>query len=345
MAINEPFEFFLQWHLTERCNLRCRHCYQSGAGRQELSLAQISATIAEAAAMIADWEKRYGVTIDRSCNVTGGEPLLRDDLFAVLEELGRAGFALYLLSNGSLIDQQRAQALAAAGVQGVQISIEGPAEIHDDLRGQQSYRRALRGTRHLLAAGLPVTFNVTLSRLNAPYLEKMIESAAALGVQRVGFSRLVPAGQGADLLGQMLTPEEVGRLYRRLLAMPVPGLEIVTGDPIHGQIGHNPPPAAHSTPYGGCAAGVSGLTLLADGTILPCRRLEIPLGNVTTDSLREIWATAEVLHRLRTQALYGGKCTACPRWSGCRGCRAIAYAYSRANGQADYLAEDPQCFL
>lgn len=343
MALSEPFEFFLQWHLTERCNLHCSHCYQSdGGGSAELTLEEIRATIDEAAEMLGDWETRYGVRIARSCNVTGGEPFLRPDLDAVLEALSQEGFALYLLSNGTLIDRGRAQSLVAHDVKGVQISIEGPEGVHDAIRGPGSYRAAIRGTAQLLEAGLPVTFNVTLSRLNAPHLEAMLATAASLGVPRVGFARLVPSGHGAQLREQMLAPQEAAELYRQLFALATPGLQVVTGDPVAWQLRAGSAVPSGCTPFGGCAAGVSGLTLLPDGTILPCRRLEVPLGNVRSDALREVWASSEVLRRLRTQELYSGSCGRCPRWSGCRGCRAIAWA-SSASG--DYLAADPQCFI
>ena len=346
MAVNEPLEFFLQWHLTERCNLHCTHCYQSGEGGEELSLAQVRETAAEAAAMVSDWEARYGVTIERSCNVTGGEPFLRKDLFEILEVLKREGFALFLLSNGTLVDRLRAATLAALGVKGVQVSMEGPQDIHDRIRGEGSFQAAVAGTRWLLEAGLTVTFNVTLSRINAPHVERLVEIASSLGVQRVGFSRLVPSGRGADLLEQMLTPSEVEALYRRLFSLCAPGVQLVSGDPVASQMRHPLPERPGEAPLGGCAAGISGLTLLPDGTLLPCRRLDIPLGNVLTDSLREVWATSEVLNRLRNRALYGGRCGTCPRWASCRGCRAIAHASSLVDGEdSGYLAEDPQCFL
>lgn len=339
MSIAGDFEFFLQWHLTDHCNLRCSHCYQSGSSGPELSLKEIRSVAAEAAAMLQDWERLYDVSIARSCNLTGGEPLLRRDLLAVIEELGAAGFSLYLLTNGTLIDCRQAQEWAARGVKGVQVSIEGPEEVHDGIRGAGSYRDALRGTKHLLEAGLPVTFNLTLSRLNAPHLEGLLATAADLGVPRVGFSRLVPAGAGTALREEMLDPHEVEELYRRIFSLNPAGVRLVSGDPIAWQMGMEPGAGSGCTPLGGCAAGVSGLTLLPDGTILPCRRLHIPLGNVRKDALREIWATSPVLQRLRQRDLYSGKCGRCERWSGCRGCRAIAFACG------DYLGEDPQCFI
>lgn len=349
MAHHGPFEFFLQWHLTEQCNLRCSHCYQSGGGGSELTLADIRSVATESAAMVEEWQRLYCVEIERSCNVTGGEPLLHPDLDEILAHLDGAGFALYLLSNGTLIDRAAATRLAVRGVRGVQVSIEGPEGIHDRIRGAGSYRAALRGCERLLEAGLDVTFNVTLSRLNAPHLEEVLTTAAMLGVSRVGVARLVPSGQGVLLREQMLDAQEAGDVYRRLFALAIPGVQVVTGDPVAAQLRTGSNVAAASVghaPCGGCAAGVSGLTLLPDGTILPCRRLEVPLGNVRTDSLREVWATSEVLGRLRTQQLYRGKCGTCPRWSGCRGCRAIAWAYSSSGGDTDsYLAADPQCFV
>jgi radical SAM protein with 4Fe4S-binding SPASM domain len=90
---------------------------------------------------------------------------------------------------------------------------------------------------------------------------------------------------------------------------------------------------------------VSGLTILPNGNVTPCRRLPLSLGNVRRHSLRRIWATSPVLEALRDRSRYKGKCGACTRWARCRGCRAIAYAFSRSRGEADFLADDPQCFL
>ena len=119
----------------------------------------------------------------------------------------------------------------------------------------------------------------------------------------------------------------------------------MTGDPIASQIKTSPNRDAGSTAVSGCSAGVSGLTIHPNGEVTPCRRMPIPLGNVRSDSLREIWATSPVLEALRDRGKYKGKCGACSQWANCRGCRAIAYAYARSKGEDDFLAEDPQCFI
>jgi len=346
MSIQHPLEFFIQLHLTEKCNLKCTHCYQSGEGSDEMSLAEIRSLIREVADMVGEWSAAYGVFFSTSFNITGGEPFLREDIFKVLEELTSRGIDAYLLSNGLLINRKRAEMLAKLGVKGVQVSIEGPEDIHDAIRGKGSLKRSLSGIHCLLDAGLEVTMNTTLSDMNAAHFADIISLASKTGVQKLGFSRLVPSGSGRHLLHKMLTKDVLEDLYRRIFSLDTANLKIVTGDPVASQFrwpaGED---GSSSFPSGGCAAGVSGLTILPDGTVTPCRRLPVPIGNVRTDSLREIWATSDVLNSLRDKSRYHGKCGNCKKWSRCRGCRAIAYEFSHARGLAHYLAEDPQCFL
>jgi AdoMet-dependent heme synthase len=346
MPVTSGHDFFIQWHLTERCNLRCSHCYQSGQRTDELSFDEIREVAAEVSDMLAAWSEIYGIAFSPSFNITGGEPFLREDLFDILDHLGGRRFDVYLLTNGTLIDRQKAARLAMSCVKGVQVSIEGPEEIHDGIRGKGSFAAALRGVSFLLDAGITVTLNATLSEINADHFPEMVSLALSVGAQRIGFSRLVPSGRGAGLIEKMLDRERVRKLYEKIFALKPEHLEIVTGDPVASQMS-----AASggldqgAVPAGGCAAGLSGLTFLPDGTITPCRRLFIPVGNVRKDSLREVWATSDVLNALRDKSRYKGKCGACRRWAGCRGCRAIAYAYALSRGDDDFLAEDPQCFM
>ncbi len=355
MSTHHGFDFLIQWHLTERCNLRCSHCYQTGPGGQELAFDEVRQGLDEIAEMFDAWADAYSLSLSPSFNITGGEPLLRQDLFDVLGELRKRGFPAFLLTNGTLVDRQKARLLRDADVKGVQVSIEGCDEVHDSIRGPKSFDHAIDGVEHLLDAGLPVTLNMTLSRLNARSVKKVVRLASHVGVQRMGFSRLVPAGRGSSLLGEMLPAEDVRDLYEYLLAVDIRNLEIVTGDPVAAQLleqkqrkngkkadrGRRP----KGLPAGGCSAGVAGLSFLADGTIVPCRRMPIPIGNLRSDPLREVWAMSPVLQALRDRKRYKGRCGSCEWWEACRGCRAIAYAASRARGEDDFLAEDPQCFL
>jgi AdoMet-dependent heme synthase len=346
MSVNDTHDFFIQWHITERCNLRCRHCYQQERKPAELPLDSIMDIIEEASGMIWDWEDAYGIKLSMSYNISGGEPFLRRDIFEILEEIAWKGADIYILSNGTVIDKDLAQRLAGIGIKGVQVSVEGPEAIHEEIRGEGSFLAAVGGVKNLVDAGVPVTLNATLSSLNAGHFMDMITLSKSLGVQRLGFSRLVPYGRGEAMLDKMIGMEEIKNLYGKIFALEAAPLKIITGDPVASQLTSlENDEDMGNVAAGGCAAGVSGLTILSDGTITPCRRLNIPMGNVKTDSLREVWATSPVLEHLRDRNKYQGKCGACKRWANCRGCRAIAYAYSKAKGQENYLADDPQCFI
>jgi radical SAM protein with 4Fe4S-binding SPASM domain len=338
-------EYFFQWHLTERCNLRCTHCYQEGDQVTEISLSQADRIAAIASETIREWSDSYGIIFVPSFHVTGGEPFLSPFLIDILKHLKVKGFDLFLLTNGTLVDRKRAQMLSDVPVQGVQVSIEGPEAVHDHIRGPGSFTKALKGVHSLLNAGLEVTLNVTLSAINADHLNDLVGLAASVGAQRLGFSRLVPYGQGKNLIQKIIPKEKLKQIYTDILAIKNDNVFITTGDPVASQV-HTKIESEHGNiPLGGCAAGVSGITILPDGTLTPCRRLGIPIGNILKDSFREVWATSPVLESIRTRSFYKGRCGTCPRWSQCRGCRAIAYTYSLSQGRGDYLADDPQCFL
>ncbi len=143
----------------------------------------------------------------------------------------------------------------------------------------------------------------------------------------------------------MIDGVKLRRIYEAVLLMGNEKVEIVTGDPIAAQIDSGQAEDYGSFPTAGCAAGLSGLTVLPDGTMTPCRRLFVPIGNALKDRLREVWATSTVLKDLRDRSKYKGKCGKCDKWAHCRGCRAIAFAYSQSKGGTDFLIEDPQCFI
>lgn len=346
MAITSGFDFLIQWHLTEKCNLRCKHCYQTGSIAEEMPLRDIKRAVDEVSDTISDWSDFYNIEFQPSMNLTGGEPFLFNHFFDVLEYIVTKGFDVSILSNGILVNAEKARRISNLGVKEVQISVEGPEDIHDSIRGAGSFVSSITGVNHLLNAGIQVTLNTTLSDINADHFLDMIEFAASVGVHRLGFSRLVPSGKGEKMIGNILPTERVQELYRSIQEINDDRIIIVTGDPVATQMSLSKDDIIEDgVPFGGCAAGVSGITVLSDGTLVPCRRMHVPIGNIRTDSFREIWASSPVILKLRNKENYSGKCARCTRWSSCRGCRAIAYSLSRFSRNGDMLAEDPQCFI
>jgi radical SAM protein with 4Fe4S-binding SPASM domain len=146
---------------------------------------------------------------------------------------------------------------------------------------------------------------MTLSRLNIDSIEETVKIAEADGFSGIGFSRLVPCGSGESLLDILLTAQEIKTAYERALAV----------------------------------------TITSDGSVMPCRRIGLKIGNLRKTSLRQIWSTSKVLWRLRQRESYKGECGKCSLWPSCRGCRAVAYAYSKSRGAPDLFADDPQCWM
>src|SRR4030043_1133098 len=188
----KDFQFFIQWHLTERRNLRCRHCYQGVRRIQEMTRDEVKREIDGATEMFQAWESEHGISVSPSIHFTGGEPFLYEGLWNVVAYARRKRYGVALMSNGCLITNDDAKRASAIGISDIQISLEGPPDLHDSIRGQGSFRAATKGVETLVKSGNRVSANVTLSRLNVDQIEETTEIARTMGFYGIGFSRMVP---------------------------------------------------------------------------------------------------------------------------------------------------------
>jgi radical SAM protein with 4Fe4S-binding SPASM domain len=340
----QTFDFFIQWHLTERCNLRCRHCYQARKRPPEMTAGDVMSEIDGAARMFEAWESEQNVRVTPSIHFTGGEPLLYRGFWDVVRHAKLSGCRVAVMTNGCLVTDEDAGRFRDLGVFDIQVSLEGPPALHDSIRGEGSFRAALKGTERLAKAANRVSANVTLSRLNAALIGETVKIARDAGFSSIGFSRLVPCGSGGAMLESVLSPGEVRDAYEKALSLNGPKFAVVSGDPLAGTLRGDVPPVDCGLTLSGCSAGFSGVTIASDGAVMPCRRIGISVGNLKRKSLRDIWATSRTLWRLRDRESYKGECGRCSLWPSCRGCRAVAYAWSRARGSGDLFADDPQCW-
>ncbi len=342
-AIKE-FQFFIQWHLTERCNLRCRHCYQGRRGDEEMTASEVKREIDGATRMFQAWEQEHGIRVSPSIHFTGGEPFLYEGLWDVMGYARAKGYGVALMTNGCLVTEEDANRVFDLGISDIQVSLEGPPNLHASIRGKGSFDAAAKGVGYLVAAGNKVSANVTLSRINVDKIEETTEIAREMGFHSIGFSRVVPCGRGKALIDQFLTPRELKAAYERIVSLNSASFKVLSGDPLAGTLSGINPPTGCSLTLSGCSAGFSGVTLTSDGSVMPCRRIGLVAGNLKTKSLRQIWASSKLLWQLRRRASYTGKCGRCSHWPSCRGCRAVAYAYSVVQGEPDLFMDDPQCW-
>lgn len=344
-SATQTFDFFVQWHLTERCNLRCRHCYQGRKKPDEMSVLELKQEIDGVREMFEAWEEEYKIALSPSIHFTGGEPFVYQGLWDIIGHARQLGFTVAILTNGTLITAQDALKSFQLGISDIQISLEGPPVVHDGIRGAGSFENAIKGARLLIAAGSTVSTSMTLSNLNIGHIAETAHIAKDIGFSSMGFSRLVPCGSGGSMLPNMLTATELRNAYQEASDLNSPSFSVTAGDPLFGVFSGITPPPESTLTLSGCSAGFSGITITSDGSVMPCRRIGLKIGNLRKTSLRQIWSSSKVLWRLRQRDSYQGNCGKCSLWPTCRGCRAVAYAYSKARGHADLFADDPQCWM
>ena len=316
--------FTLQWHITHRCNLRCSHCYQDDysafSSRESLEgvLNQYSKLLDE-----------YG--FKGYLNITGGEPLTHPDLFWLLEEAKKREITTAVLTNGTLIGRREAAALKRLEVDYVQVSLDGLRETHDKIRGEGSFDLAIQGIRELKAQEIFVTVAFTAQRENHKELGRLADFCNNLGADKLWFDRVV-ISESEDKNDLSLGSKEYSALCRKASRLNRSGkiscaraLQFI--------------PCKEKNIYS-CNAGSRLLAILADGTVMPCRRLPIPVGNVTQSELLTIYRESPELIELR-KAEIPEKCKPCKYAQSCRGgAKCITYAKS-----GRYDIPDPDCPL
>ncbi len=306
---------------------------------------EVKCEIDGATRMFQAWEQEHGIRVSPSIHFTGGEPFLYEGLWDVVAYARLKGYGVAAMTNGCLVTEEDAHRAFDLGMSDIQVSLEGPPNLHTSIRGKGSFNAAAKGAHYLVAAGNKVGANVTLSRLNVNKIEETTEIAKEMGLNNIGFSRVVPCGRGKALIDQFLTPQELKSAYQKIVLLNTPTFKVLSGDPLAGTLSGISPPSGCNLTLSGCSAGFSGVTLASDGSVMPCRRIGLVAGNLKKKPLRAIWASSRLLWRLRRKESYTGKCGRCSLWPSCRGCRAVAYAYSVARGEPDLFADDPQCWL
>ncbi len=337
-----PRSLVVQWHVTERCNLRCRHCYQGETPTPELAWPQMLDIVEQIRALIQHWGRREPGRLRRvHLNLTGGEPFVREDLLALIEHLRADAipFTHAILSNGTLVDAPLARRLKHLGTQFVQVSIEGGRATHDAIRGPGSHEATVAALRRLRQAGVATMIAFTAHRGNYREFGEVARLGARLGVQRVWADRLIPVGRGAGDDTGVLSVAQTQELFeamhaaRRRCSRGWWRTEVAMHRALQFLVGGG-------RPYH-CAAGDSLLTILPNGDLLPCRRLPLPVGNLTETPLPELYDHSPLLQSLRDPQRAPEGCRACAHAAGCRGgLRCLAHAV-----HGDASAADPGCPL
>ena len=337
------------WETTAGCNLTCRHCRRldicgSGLAPGDMETAQCLKLVED----IAAFAKPILV-------LSGGEPLIRPDIFEIARHGTDLGLPVALATNGTQIEEEVADKIVAAGVRRVSISFDGATpEVHDAFRGLPgSFDKAVAGFRRLRERGMSMQVNCTVARHNDHQLEEILALTLSMGAEALHFFMLVPVGCGVELSRkQQLSPERyeevLNWVYDKTLEYPKLQLK-ATCAPHYFRIilqrggakemltkGHGQG-AMHQMTRG-CLAGTAVCFVSHKGEVFPCGYLPVAAGKVTETPFEQIWNESHLFQVLRDTGNLTGKCGLCEYKNVCMGCRARSFGE-----KGDYLAEEPYC--
>jgi len=321
----------IAWELTRNCNLNCIHCRAAaslGPHQDELTTDECIKILNEIA-----WFSSPTIIL------TGGEPLMREDIFKIIEYGSSLGLRLVMAINGTLLNREKAERLKNSGIKRISISLDGKdRNSHDSFRGVQgSYEAVMKASSILKDIGLDFQINTTVTGLNVSDLDAIMGIVKKIGACAWHVFMLVPVGRGERFKGKELNATEYERCLEWFYEKETQeGLEIkVTCAPHYYRIVKQRGGVPTSA---GCLAGKSFMFISHRGIVQPCGYLEVPSGDLRKEDLKDIWEKSSVFCALRDLKAYKGKCGNCRYINICGGCRARAY-----ETHEDILGEEPYC--
>ncbi|MEX2572190.1 MAG: radical SAM protein [Gemmatimonadota bacterium] len=324
------------WNLTKRCNLACAHCYISAGSWQaaegELTTAECHRVVDEVLA-----ESPAPMLI-----LSGGEPLLRDDLEEIAAHASDGGATVVVGTNGTRLTDDRIASLMRSGVRGVAVSVDSlDARYHDRFRhGDGALADTLGAISRLREARLDFVVQSTLTRGNRAQLRDLVAWAAEAGAVSFNLYFLVATGRGEKMPG--LTPLENDEVLRELvdLQREYRGVMLIRSK-CQPQLMRHVFESDRESPLLNyrtrCPCGLQYCRITPEGQVTPCPYMPVVAGDLRTQSFGEIWHGSPVLTRIREGEL-AGKCGKCEYRGICGGCRARAYAETD-----DFMGPDLSC--
>ncbi len=338
---------WIAWEITRRCNLHCVHCRSSSelevAGHPDFSLAEARRVLDD----IASYASPVVV-------LSGGEPLLRADVFDIATHGTSLGLRMCMATNGTLVTGETCRRIKEAGIRMVSLSLDGStAAVHDDFRSQPgAFEGTMNAARLFREHGIPFLVNSSFTRRNQEEIPRVYELAKEIGATAWYMFMIVPTGRGKEIMEELITPEDYEELLKWHYRIERDEDEILvrpTCAPHYYRIfrqearreGKKLQRRNLKFSTGGskgCLAGQLICLIDVDGEVLPCSYFPKSAGNIRKQSFREIWEDSPLFKELRDFAAYRGRCGACEYNAVCGGCRARAYAVT-----GHYLDEEPFC--
>lgn len=330
--------YAISWNTTYRCNLRCSHCYLDTNALTKQSASELSTR--EGFQLI---DQMAELNPNLLLILTGGEPLLRKDIYDLASHASRTGMMVVVGTNGNMIDDDIAKRLKESGVTGIGISLDSIAPgRHDAFRGiPGAWDDTLNGIEACRRQGIEFQIQTTVTRENFHEIPDIIEFSSNLGARVFNLFFLVCTGKGQELTD--ITPQQYDQALHRLyeIQKKYQGKMMVGAKcaPHYRRIvyEHDPSSPLVRAYAGGCPAATHYCRITPEGDVTPCPYMPNISGNVREKSFVDIWKSADDFQTLRNGSLHG-RCGICEFKDICKGCRARALATT-----GNQMDEDAWC--
>ncbi|MCL4428900.1 MAG: radical SAM protein [Deltaproteobacteria bacterium] len=331
---NQNLEFYVQWHFIDSCNLRCIHCYQSDYNHKALDLNIVKSIFLKLDEAMSKWKMKCFVSL------TGGEPFLQPEgLFYLMDLIEKSdNFKnMAILTNGTLLNEGLVKKIKGyKKLAEVQVSLDGHDEkSHDAVRGKGTFLKTVNSIKILKNSEIKTVAMFTLHKKNIESAAKMPQLAGSLNIDALTVERMTPMND-VEKDEFFIEAAELKTVYSDVynaakVDFADKNAKLATSRPLWNLIDEGA--------GGYCPIGLSSLCILYDGTLLPCRRLYLPLGNILTDGLFKVWYNSEILWKLRKRS-DENECSGCSHIDRCGGCKAVGYYVNK-----NLNSKDPQCWI
>ena len=337
---------WIAWEVTQKCNLKCVHCRCSSdeaSSEGDFTTAEGKKLLTE----IAEFSKPVVV-------LSGGEPLLRKDIFELAEFGSSLGLRMCMATNGALVDDDICRRMREVDIKMVSLSLDGSsAAVHDDFRQcPGAFDGVIRAAETFRRNGQKFLINSSFTKRNQADIPQVFHLAKSLGATAWYMFMIVPTGRGEEIMSELISKEDYEEIlewhYQQekdedaILMRPTCAPHYYRVAPQRAKaegVTFERRSLSFSTGGGkGCIAAQSICLIDCFGNVKPCSYFPRAAGNIKETPFREIWENSTLFKELRDFKSYKGKCGECEFLNVCGGCRARADAV-----HGDYLAEEPFC--
>lgn len=338
---------WIAWEITRRCNLRCIHCRSAS----EMEVKGHPDFSTEEAFRIIDDISSYAKPV---MVLSGGEPLIRPDVFDIARYGTEKDLRMCLATNGTLVDDEICERIKKSGIKIVSLSLDGSNEdVHDDFRNQKgAFSGTINAARLFKKHGIEFIINSSFTKRNQEEIPKVYRLAKELGATAWYMFMIVPTGRGEEIMSELISKEDYEEILEwhyqmekdesDMLVRPTCAphyYRVVLQRSRDEKVRFQRRTLKFSTGGAkGCIAGQLICLIDVDGNVLPCSYFPKSAGNIRERSFKDIWENSDLFKELRDFKRYKGRCGSCEYINVCGGCRARAYSV-----YGDYLEEEPFC--